>query len=224
MNREDRIVVIGVGGAGCKVVTRAAATTKPMPGVEWVAVDADTVALQLAEAPHKVLIGKYISRGLGAGGMADVGHRGAEEAADELSGLLQGAGTAIITCGLGGGTSNGAAPVIGRIAQGLGAWTVGVVSKPFTFEGRRRTRLAEEGLADLAAHTNVQIVIPNDGILARMDKKATLLQAFQTADCIILEVIQGLIESARAPGAVRPGVEAIRANIPYRDIAAVTAG
>jgi cell division protein FtsZ len=218
MNREHRVVVVGVGGAGCKVVTRATAQ-KPMPGVEWVAVDADTVALQLAEAQHKVLIGKHITRGLGAGDMADVGRRGAEEATDELSRLLQGAQTVIITCGLGGGTSSGAAPVIGRIAQGLGAWTAGVVSKPFPFEGRRRARLAEAGQDALVAHVDALIVVPYERVLGLLGKN-TLLQAFLATDRILLEMIQGLI----GLDAARPGLDEIRAALPYGDIALVMAG
>jgi cell division protein FtsZ len=224
MNQDHRIVVIGVGGAGCKVITQAA--RQAIPGVGWVAVDTDTVSLQLSEVPQKVLIGRNMTRGLGSGGMADRGRQAAEEAYAELSQVLQGAETVIITSGLGGGTGAGAAPVVGRIAQELGAWTVAVVSKPFSFEGDRRKRMAEAGFADLAAHTDVQIVMPIDSILILLDKKATLAQAFSTSDRILLEVIHSVIRLVMAPHAAKPGLEEICAALPHRerDIVVVTAG
>ena len=224
MNQDHRIVVIGVGGAGCKVITQAA--HQAIPGVGWVTVDTDSVSLQLSEAPQKVLIGRNMTHGLGSGGMADRGRQAAEETAAELSQVLQGAETVIITCGLGGGTGAGAAPVIGRMAKGLGAWTVAVVSKPFSFEGDRRKRMAEAGFADLAAHTDVQIVIPNEGILILLDKKATLAQAFSTSDRTLLEAIHSVIRLAMVPHAAKPGSEEIRVALlrRERDIAVVTAG
>ncbi len=224
MNQDHRIVVIGVGGAGCKVITQAA--RQAIPGVGWVAVDTDTVSLQLSEAPQKVVIGRNMTHGLGSGGMADRGRQAAEEACAELSQVLQGAETVIITCGLGGGTGAGAAPVVGRIAQELGAWTVAVVSKPFSFEGDRRKRMAEAGFADLAAHTDVQIVMPIDSILILLDKKATLAQAFSTSDRILLEAIHSVIRLVMAPHAAKPGLEEVRAALPHRerDIVVVTAG
>jgi cell division protein FtsZ len=224
MNQGHRIVVIGVGGAGCKVITQAA--RQAIPGVGWVAVDTDSVSLQLSEAPQKVLIGKNMTHGLGSGGMADRGRQAAEETSDELSQVLQGAETVIITCGLGGGTGAGAAPVIARIAKGLGAWTAAVVSKPFPFEGNRRKRMAEAGFLDLAAHTDVQIVIPNEGILILLDKKATLAQAFFTSDHILLEAIHSVIRLVMAPHAAKLDLEDIRAALPHRerDIVVVTAG
>lgn len=223
MNQDHRIVVIGVGGAGCKVITQAA--RQAIPGVGWVAVDTDTVSLQLSEAPQKVLIGRNMTHGLGAGGMADRGRQAAEEASAELSQVLQGAEMVIIICGLGGGTGAGAAPVVGRIAQELGAWTVAVVSKPFSFEGNRRKRVAEAGLVDLAAHTDVQIVIPNEGILILLDRKVTLAQAFSTSDRILLEAIHSVMSLVMLPHAAKPGLEEIRAALPHRvrDIAVVMA-
>lgn len=222
MKTDHRMIVIGVGGAGCKVVSQV--SDQNAPGVGRVIVDTDMVSLQLAEAPHKVLIGKDMTHGLGAGGMADRGRQAAEETANELREVLQGAEAVIITCGLGGGTAAGAAPVIGRIAKELGAWTAAVASKPFSFEGKRRMRMADAGLVDLAAQTDVQIVIPNESLLILLDKKTTLAQAFAMSDRILLEAIYSLVGLLRAPDVAKPGLEEIRASIPHRDIVSVTAG
>ena len=219
MNPDDRIVVIGVGGAGCKVIR--AAVHQRIPGIELVAVDTDTVSRQLSDAPVQILIGRNLTRGLGAGGMTDLARRAAEESSDELNRVIQGAKAVIITCGLGGGTGAGAAPVIGRIAEELGAWTVAVVTTPFPFEGRRRKRQADEGLAELTAQVDTVIGTSNDRMLDVIDKKTTLAQAFLMVDQVLLKTIQGLAELITSRKMVKPELDDIRSILPSDGMASV---
>ncbi len=195
-----QIKVLGVGGAGGNAVNRM--IQEGIQGVEFVVVNTDGQALMLAEAPLRVRIGDKLTKGLGSGGNPDIGQKAAEESAEELKELLKGADMIFITTGLGGGTGTGAAPVIARLARETGALTIGVVTKPFTFEGARRRQLAEEGAANLSQHVDTLIVIPNDRLLQIVDKRASVQLAFATADDVLRQGIQGISELITIPGLI----------------------
>ena len=195
-----QIKVIGVGGAGGNAVNRM--INEGIQGVEFVAVNTDAQALMLAEAPLRVRIGDKLTKGLGSGGDPNIGQRAAEESADELMEVLKGADMIFVTAGLGGGTGTGAAPVIARLARETGALTIGVVTKPFTFEGSRRRQLAEEGAVALQEHVDTLIIIPNDRLLQIVDKRASIQEAFATADDVLRQGIQGISELITIPGLI----------------------
>lgn len=195
-----QIKVVGVGGGGQNAVNRMIA--EGLVGIEFIAVNTDQQALMLSQAPIRVRIGEKVTRGLGAGSNADVGEKAAEESADEIYSLLKGADMVFITCGMGGGTGTGAAPVIARIAKELGALTIGVVTRPFSFEGTPRMRTAEAGIEKLKEHVDTLIVIPNDRLLDIVSQKATLQQAFRTADDVLRQGIQGISEVITVPGLI----------------------
>lgn len=194
------IKVVGVGGGGQNAVNRMIA--EGLAGVEFIAVNTDQQALMLSHAPIRVRIGEKVTRGLGAGSNAEIGEKAAEESADEIYSLLKGADMVFITCGMGGGTGTGAAPVIARIAKELNALTIGVVTKPFSFEGTPRMRTAEAGIERLKEHVDTLIVIPNDRLLDIVGQKATLQQAFRTADDVLRQGIQGISEVITVPGLI----------------------
>ena len=194
------IKVIGVGGGGQNAVNRMIA--EGLTGIEFIAVNTDQQALMLSHAPVRVRIGEKVTRGLGAGSNPEVGEKAAEESADELYGLLKGADMVFITCGMGGGTGTGAAPVIARIAKELGALTIGVVTRPFSFEGTPRQRQSENGIEKLKEHVDTLIVIPNDRLLDIVDKRASLQQSFRTADDVLRQGIQGISEVITVPGLI----------------------
>lgn len=194
------IKVVGVGGGGQNAVNRMIA--EGLVGIEFIAVNTDQQALMLSHAPIRVRIGEKVTRGLGAGSNADIGEKAAEESADEIYSLLKGADMVFITCGMGGGTGTGAAPVIARIAKELNALTIGVVTKPFSFEGTPRMRTAEAGIERLKEHVDTLIVIPNDRLLDIVSQKATLQQAFRTADDVLRQGIQGISEVITVPGLI----------------------
>ncbi|MCS7056234.1 MAG: cell division protein FtsZ [Thermoflexales bacterium] len=194
------IKVVGVGGGGQNAVNRMIA--EGLTGVEFIAVNTDQQALMLSHAPIRVRIGDKVTRGLGAGGNAEVGQKAAEESADEIYDLLKGADMVFITCGLGGGTGTGAAPVIARISKELNALTIAVVTKPFSFEGTPRMHTAEAGIERLKEHVDTLIVIPNDRLLDIVGQKATLQQAFRTADDVLRQGIQGISEVITVPGLI----------------------
>src|ERR687885_1631897 len=175
-----RIVVLGVGGGGSNAVNRM--IQAGVRGVEFVAINTDTQALARSEAPYRLRIGEKITRGLGAGGRPEVGARAAEESAEQIYEVFKDADMVFIAAGMGGGTGTGASPVIAGIAREVGALTVGVVTKPFTFEGSRRRLSAEEGIAGLKEQVDTLITIPNDRLLQISDKKTTLNEAFRIAD------------------------------------------
>lgn len=195
-----QIKVIGVGGAGGNAVNRMIA--EGIQGVEFVVVNTDAQALMMAEAPLRVRIGDKLTKGLGSGGHPNIGEQAANESAEELKEVLKGADMIFITAGLGGGTGTGACPIIARLARETGALTIGVVTKPFTFEGARRRQLAEEGAATLSQHVDTLIAIPNDRLLQIVDKRATMQQAFATADDVLRQGIQGISELITIPGLI----------------------
>lgn len=195
-----QIKVIGVGGGGSNAVNRMIAAG--IQGVEFVVVNTDAQALMLADAPVRVRIGDKLTKGLGSGGNPEIGQRAAEESAEELKDLMKGSDMVFITAGLGGGTGTGAAPVIARLARETGALTIGVVTKPFSFEGNKRRQVAEEGANALSQHVDTLILIPNDRLLQIVDKRATIQQAFAVADDVLRQGIQGISELITIPGLI----------------------
>ena len=195
-----RIKVIGVGGGGCNAINRM--IMEGIQGVEFMAVNTDAQALLLSKAPIKVRIGEKLTRGLGAGGNPDVGRKSAEESAEDLYNALKGSDMVFVTAGLGGGTGTGAAPIVAQIAKEVGALTIGVVTRPFTFEGAKRMVSAEAGMDALKEHADTLIVIPNDRLLQIVDKKASLQDSFKLADDVLRQGIQGISELITVPGLI----------------------
>lgn len=195
-----QIKVVGVGGGGGNAVNRM--INEGLGGVEFIAVNTDNQALMLSKAKTRVRIGDKTTRGLGAGGNPEIGHKSAEESSDELYEVLRGADMVFIACGMGGGTGTGASPVIAQIAKELGALTIGVVTRPFTFEGSRRTQFANAGIENLKSQVDTLIVIPNDRLLQMADKRATLQQAFSLADDVLRQGIQGISELITVPALI----------------------
>jgi cell division protein FtsZ len=205
-----RIKVIGVGGGGCNAVNRM--IDEGLQGIEFIAVNTDAQALLLSKAPTRVRIGDKVTRGLGAGGNPEVGRKAAEESAEELYEVLKGSDMVFVTSGLGGGTGTGAAPIVAQIAKEVGALTIGVVTRPFTFEGARRAISSETGIAKLKEHADTLIVIPNDRLLQIVDKRASLQDAFRTADDVLRQGIQGISELITVPGLI---------NLDFADVRAI---
>ncbi|MBN8655267.1 MAG: cell division protein FtsZ [Anaerolineae bacterium] len=195
-----RIKVIGVGGAGQNAVNRM--MEEGIQGVEFIAANSDAQALTLSRAPIRVRLGDKITRGLGAGGDPEVGRKAAEESSDELYSVLKGADMVFVTAGMGGGTGTGAAPVVSQIAKECGALTIGVVTRPFTFEGGKRSQSAEAGVAKMKEHAHTLISIPNDRLLQLADKKSSLQDAFRMADEVLHQGIQGISELITIPGLI----------------------
>jgi cell division protein FtsZ len=195
-----RIVVLGVGGGGSNAVNRM--IQSGVRGVEFIAVNTDIQALARAEAPTRIHIGEKLTRGLGAGGNPNVGEKAAEESGEQIADLVRNADMVFIAAGMGGGTGTGAAPVIAQISKELGALTVGVVTKPFTFEGRQRAKNAEEGIIQLKERVDTLITIPNDRLLEVIDRKTTLEQAFMEVDDVLRQGIQGISELITEPGLI----------------------
>ncbi len=194
------IKVVGVGGGGCNAVNRMIA--EQIPAVQFVAVNTDAQALQLSQAEVKIRVGDKLTRGLGVGGDPGRGLRAAEESRDELLEAVRGCEMVFITAGMGGGTGTGAAPLVAEVAKEAGALTIGVVTKPFGFEGSKRRVLAEEGIQRLQDKVDTLIIIPNDRLLAICDEKATVEDAFRTADSILLQGIRGISEIITLPGEI----------------------
>ncbi len=195
-----RIKVVGVGGGGCNAVERM--IHEGLGGIEFVAVNTDAQALTLSSATTRVRIGDKLTRGLGSGGHPDTGRKAAEESAEELYEVLKGADMVFITAGIGGGTGTGAAPIVSQIAREVGALTIGVVTRPFTFEGARRMQAAEAGIAKLKEQVDTLIVIPNDRLLQIVDKRASLTDSFRVADDVLRQGIQGISELITVPGLI----------------------
>jgi len=195
-----RIVVLGVGGGGSNAVNRM--IQSGVRGVEFIAVNTDTQALSRCDAPTRLHIGEKLTRGLGAGGNPNTGEKAAEESAEQLADLVRDADMVFIAAGMGGGTGTGAAPVIAQISKDLGALTVGVVTKPFSFEGRQRAKNAEEGILQLRERVDTLITIPNDRLLEVIDRKTTLEQAFMEVDDVLRQGIQGISELITEPGLI----------------------
>jgi len=195
-----RIKVVGVGGGGCNAVNRM--IEEGLQGIEFITVNTDAQALLLSNAPTRVRIGDKVTRGLGAGGNPENGRKAAEESAEELYEVLKGSDMVFVTAGLGGGTGTGAAPIVAQIAKEVGALTIGVVTRPFTFEGMRRQQSAEAGANKLKEHADTLIVIPNDRLLQIVDKRASLQDAFRMADDVLRQGIQGISELITVPGLI----------------------
>jgi len=205
-----RIKVIGVGGGGSNAVNRM--IDEGIQGVEFIAVNTDAQALMLAKAGTRVRLGDKLTRGLGAGGNPEIGRKAAEESADELYEVLKGSDMCFVTAGMGGGTGTGAAPVVAQIAKESGALTIGVVTRPFTFEGMRRLQSAEDGIGKLKEHADTLIAIPNDRLLQVADKRASLQDAFRLADDVLHQGIQGISELITIPGLI---------NLDFADVRAI---
>ena len=195
-----RIKVIGVGGGGSNAVNRM--IDEGLTGVEFIAVNTDAQALMLSKATVRVRLGEKLTRGLGAGGDPEVGRKAAEETADELYNVLKGSDMVFVTAGMGGGTGTGAAPIVSQIAKESGALTIGVVTRPFTFEGMRRQQSSEAGINKLKEHADTLIVIPNDRLLQLADKRASLQDSFRMADEVLHQGIQGISELITTPGLI----------------------
>ena len=207
-----RIKVLGVGGGGSNAINRM--IEQGLRGVEFVAINTDAQALMLSNAPMRVRIGDKLTKGLGSGGNPDVGSKAAEESGDELYEVIAGADMIFITAGMGGGTGTGAAPVIARLAKETGALTIGVVTKPFAFEGTKRKHVSEDGIAKLKDHVDTLIAIPNDRLLEIVDKKASIQQAFRVADDVLRQGIQGISELITVPGLI---------NLDFADVRSIMA-
>src|SRR3954471_22346352 len=194
------IRVIGVGGGGSNAVNRM--IRAEMMGVEFIACNTDAQALLQSDAPHKIRIGDKITRGLGAGGNSEVGHRAAEEDTEKIAQALEGSDMVFITAGMGGGTGSGAAPVIAEVAKELGALTIGVVTKPFGFEGNRRKLIAEKAAEDLKAKVDTLITIPNDRLRDVVQKNTSILDAFRVVDDVLRQGVQGISDIITVPGLI----------------------
>jgi cell division protein FtsZ len=194
------IKVVGVGGGGVNAVNRM--IDAGLKGVEFIAVNTDAQALLMSDADIKLDIGRELTRGLGAGSDPEVGRLAAEEHRQEIEEVLQGADMVFITAGKGGGTGTGAAPVIAEIAKGIGALTIGVVTRPFAFEGRRRSVQAEAGIQRLKEKVDTQIVIPNDRLLTVSNEKTSMINAFKMADEVLLQGVQGITDLITTPGVI----------------------
>ena len=195
-----RIIVVGVGGGGNNAVNRM--IDEQIAGVEFIAVNTDKQALQLCKAPTLMQIGEKLTKGLGAGAQPEMGEKAAEESAEEIQAALKGADMVFVTCGMGGGTGTGAAPIVAGIAKELGALTVGVVTRPFTFEGPKRGRFAAEGIARLKENVDTLLIISNNRLLEVVDKKTPMLEAFREADNVLRQGVQGISDLITAPGYV----------------------
>jgi cell division protein FtsZ len=207
-----KIKVIGVGGGGGNAVNRMVASS--LSGVEFWSINTDAQALTEAAAPHRLQMGQKLTRGLGAGGNPAIGQKAAEESRDEIASALENCDLVFITAGMGGGTGTGAAPIVAEVAKEMGALTVGVVTRPFTFEGRRRTSQAEEGIAALQSRVDTLIIIPNDKLLSVISEQTPVQEAFRVADDILRQGVQGISDIITIPGLV---------NVDFADVRAVMA-
>ncbi len=195
-----KIIVIGVGGAGNNAVNRM--IDENIGGVEFVGINTDKQALQLCKAPTTLQIGEKLTKGLGAGAKPEVGEKAAEESTEELSSLMKGADMVFVTCGMGGGTGTGAAPVIAGIAKSMGILTVGVVTKPFRFEAKTRMSNALAGIDRLKDNVDTLIVIPNDRLLEIVDRRTTMPEALKKADEVLQQAVQGITDLINVPGLI----------------------
>ncbi|GFO85081.1 MULTISPECIES: cell division protein FtsZ [Anaerostipes] len=209
-NTQARILVIGVGGAGNNAVNRM--VDENVQGVELVGVNTDRQALSLCKASTKIQIGEKLTKGLGAGAKPEIGEAAVEENREEITELVTGADMVFVTCGMGGGTGTGAAPIIAEIAKGLGILTVGVVTKPFSFEGKPRMNNAMSGIARLQDQVDTMIVIPNDKLLQICDKRTTIPDALKKADEVLQQGVQGITDMIYNPGLI---------NVDFADIQTV---
>ncbi|HWT32168.1 MAG TPA: cell division protein FtsZ [Microbacterium sp.] len=207
------IKVVGVGGGGVNAVNRM--IELGLRGVEFIAINTDAQALLMSDADVKLDVGRELTRGLGAGADPEVGRRAAEDHAEEIEEALAGADMVFVTAGEGGGTGTGGAPVVAKIAKSIGALTIGVVTKPFSFEGRRRQSQAEAGVARLKEEVDTLIVVPNDRLLEISDRGISMIEAFATADQVLLAGVQGITDLITTPGLI---------NLDFADVKSVMQG
>ena len=207
------IKVVGIGGGGVNAINRMIEVG--LKGVEFIAINTDAQALLMSDADVKLDVGRELTRGLGAGADPEVGKKAAEDHAQEIEEVLQGADMVFVTAGEGGGTGTGGAPVVAKIARGLGALTIGVVTRPFTFEGRRRANQAESGIGNLREEVDTLIVIPNDRLLSISDRNVSMLDAFRSADQVLLSGVQGITDLITTPGLI---------NLDFADVKSVMQG
>jgi len=216
-NNFASIKVVGVGGAGTNAVNRM--VDSGLRNVEFIAVNTDKQALALSKAGNKIQIGEKLTKGLGAGANPDIGKRAAEESREELAEILKGADLVFVTCGMGGGTGTGAAPVIAEIARDLGILTIGVVSKPFMFEGRQRMKNAENGIESLKANVDTLVVVPNEKLLQIVSKGTTMTEAFKIADDTLRQGIQGISDLIAVPAMINLDFADVRTVMEARGLA-----
>ncbi|HET6877782.1 MAG TPA: cell division protein FtsZ [Jatrophihabitans sp.] len=207
------IKVVGIGGGGVNAVNRMIEVG--LKGVEFIAVNTDAQALLMSDADVKLDVGRELTRGLGAGANPDIGRQAADDHAEEIEEVLKGADMVFVTAGEGGGTGTGGAPIVARIARSLGALTIGVVTRPFTFEGKRRAEQAETGIAALRDEVDTLIVIPNDRLLSISDRQVSVLDAFHSADQVLLSGVQGITDLITTPGLI---------NLDFADVKSVMSG
>ena len=211
--RVVNIKVVGVGGGGGNAVNRM--IESGMSSVEFISMNTDNVALHSSKATYKIQLGAKLTKGTGAGGYPERGQRAAEETRDEIAASLKGTDMVFITAGMGGGTGTGAAPVVAEVAQELGILTVGIVTKPFVFEGRRRMEQAEMGITALREHVDALLVIPNERLKHVTEEKITLLNAFTMADDVLRQAVQSISDLINVPGMV---------NLDFSDVTAIMKG
>ena len=207
------IKVVGVGGGGVNAINRMIEVG--LKGVEFIAINTDAQALLMSDADVKLDVGRELTRGLGAGADPEVGKKAAEDHAEEIEEVLKGADMVFVTAGEGGGTGTGGAPVVAKIATNLGALTIGVVTRPFTFEGRRRANQAETGIGALREEVDTLIVIPNDRLLSISDRSVSMMDAFRSADQVLLSGVQGITDLITTPGLI---------NLDFADVKSVMQG
>src|SRR5690349_1988577 len=207
------IKVVGVGGGGVNAVNRMIEVG--LKGVEFIAVNTDAQALLMSDADIKLDVGRELTRGLGAGAQPEVGRKAAEDHRDEIEEVLKGADMVFVTAGEGGGTGTGGAPVIASIARKLGALTIGVVTRPFSFEGKKRATQAEDGIDALRAECDTLIVIPNDRLLQISEHNVSVMDAFRSADQVLLSGVQGITDLITTPGLI---------NLDFADVKSVMSG
>ncbi|RGA03481.1 cell division protein FtsZ, partial [Microbispora triticiradicis] len=207
------IKVVGIGGGGVNAVNRM--IEEGLKGVEFIAINTDAQALLMSDADVKLDVGRELTRGLGAGANPEVGRRAAEDHREEIEEVIKGADMVFVTAGEGGGTGTGGAPVVASIARSLGALTIGVVTRPFSFEGKRRAMQAEAGIETLREEVDTLIVIPNDRLLSISDRQVSVLDAFKAADQVLLSGVQGITDLITTPGLI---------NLDFADVKSVMSG
>ncbi|MEW6574116.1 MAG: cell division protein FtsZ [Bacillota bacterium] len=200
LDQFANIKVVGVGGGGNNAVNRM--ITAGVRGVEFIAINTDAQALSMSQSPNKIQIGAKLTKGLGAGGNPEIGEKAAEESRDEIAAGLKGADMVFVTAGMGGGTGTGGAPIVAELAKDLGALTVGVVTRPFSFEGRKRQDQGEAGINKLRDRVDTLITIPNDRLLQVIDKNTSMVEAFRIADDVLRQGVQGISDLIAVPGLI----------------------
>lgn len=207
------IKVVGVGGGGGNAINRM--IENDVKGVDFISINTDSQVLRLSKSEYRMQIGKQLTKGLGAGADPSVGEQAALENEEEIKDLLRGSDMVFVTCGMGGGTGTGAAPVVAKISKELGCLTVGIVTKPFTFEGKKRMKQALEGIEKIRQYVDTLIVIPNDKVLNIIDPKTSMLEAFKEVDNVLRRAVQGIAEIVTVPGLI---------NVDFADVRTVMKG